>query len=117
MTNGLNVNQSVGLFFRDWEKIEEGETLTYNVSLYEDADLDKVRFFFFFFWCCRFLDVLILPLSRKVAWVFFFSPSVYGIRFFHVKILPFFSLNPLFFQHLKVKNPLERSSRDEYVFV
>ncbi|CAM9508566.1 unnamed protein product, partial [Sphacelaria rigidula] len=41
LTNGLNINQSVGLFFKDWEKIEEGETLTYNVSLYEDADLKK----------------------------------------------------------------------------
>lgn len=42
MSNALNVNSSVGLFFKDWVPIVEGETLEYEVSLYEDADLDKV---------------------------------------------------------------------------
>lgn len=36
------MNSSVGLFFRDWAKITEGETILYEVSLYEDADPDKV---------------------------------------------------------------------------
>ena len=43
MVNALNINATVGLFFRDWVEIREGETLEYEVSLYEDADLDKVR--------------------------------------------------------------------------
>ncbi|CAM9651759.1 unnamed protein product, partial [Choristocarpus tenellus] len=41
LSQGLNVNSSVGLFFKDWETIGEGETLEYTVSLYEGADLDK----------------------------------------------------------------------------
>lgn len=43
MVNALNINATVGLFFEDWVEIREGETLEYEVSLYEDADLDKVR--------------------------------------------------------------------------
>ena len=43
MVNSLNINATVGLFFEDWVEIREGETLEYEVSLYEDADLDKVR--------------------------------------------------------------------------
>lgn len=42
MTNALNINSSVGLFFRDWITITDGDTIEYEVSLYEDADLDKV---------------------------------------------------------------------------
>lgn len=42
MLTALNVNASVGLFFEDWVEISEGLTLEYEVSLYEDADLDKV---------------------------------------------------------------------------
>eukprot|EP00752_Nemacystus_decipiens_P002900 g2698.t1 len=41
MVNALNINATVGLFFEDWVEIREGETLEYEVSLYEDADLDK----------------------------------------------------------------------------
>ena len=43
MINALNINATVGLFFEDWVEIREGETLEYEVSLYEDADLDKVH--------------------------------------------------------------------------
>lgn len=43
MLTALNVNASVGLFFEDWVEISEGQTLEYEVSLYEDADLDKVK--------------------------------------------------------------------------
>lgn len=45
MTNALNVNASVGLFFKDWVPITEGDTIEYEVSLYKDADLDKVSVF------------------------------------------------------------------------
>ncbi|CAM9313629.1 unnamed protein product [Discosporangium mesarthrocarpum] len=41
LNQGLNVNSSVGLFFKDWETIGEDETLEYEVSLHEDADLEK----------------------------------------------------------------------------
>ncbi|CAM9425618.1 unnamed protein product [Ectocarpus fasciculatus] len=41
MINALNINATVGIFFEDWVEIREGETLEYEVSLYEDADLDK----------------------------------------------------------------------------
>lgn len=44
MINALNINSTVGIFFEDWVEISEGMTLEYEVSLYEDADLDKVRF-------------------------------------------------------------------------
>lgn len=43
MVNALNINATVGLFFKDWVEIREGEELEYEVSLHEDADLDKVR--------------------------------------------------------------------------
>ena len=43
MINALNINSTVGIFFEDWVEISEGMTLEYEVSLYEDADLDKVR--------------------------------------------------------------------------
>ena len=43
MINALNINSTVGIFFEDWVEISEGETLEYEVSLYEDADLDKVN--------------------------------------------------------------------------
>lgn len=42
MVNALNINATVGIFFQDWVDIQEGETLEYEVSLYEDADLTKV---------------------------------------------------------------------------
>lgn len=42
MINALNINSTVGIFFEDWVEIAEGQTLEYEVSLYEDADLDKV---------------------------------------------------------------------------
>lgn len=42
MVNALNINSTVGIFFEDWVEIREGDTLEYNVSLYEGADLDKV---------------------------------------------------------------------------
>lgn len=45
MVNALNINSTVGIFFKDWVDIESGETLEYEVSLYEDADTDKVMFF------------------------------------------------------------------------
>ncbi|CAN0357622.1 unnamed protein product, partial [Hapterophycus canaliculatus] len=32
---------SVGSYFEDWKEIYEGETIDFEVSLYEDADLDK----------------------------------------------------------------------------
>lgn len=66
MTNALNVNQSVGLYFQDWAKIEEGETIEYEVSLYEEADLDKVRNFFLFV-CFSFV--------RSFFFSSFFTPS------------------------------------------
>ena len=43
MINALNINSTVGIFFEDWVEISEGETLEYEVSLYEDADPDKVN--------------------------------------------------------------------------
>lgn len=46
MVNALNVNSTVGIFFKDWVDIVSGETLEYEVSLYEDADTDKVMFCF-----------------------------------------------------------------------
>ena len=42
MINALNINSTVGIFFEDWVEITEGDTLDYEVSLYEGADLDKV---------------------------------------------------------------------------
>lgn len=42
LSTALNVNSSVGLFFKDWIPIVEGETISYEVSLHEEADLDKV---------------------------------------------------------------------------
>lgn len=42
MINALNINSTVGIFFEDWVEISEGETIDYDVSLYEDADTDKV---------------------------------------------------------------------------
>lgn len=45
MVNALNINSTVGIFFMDWVDIEAGQTLEYNVSLYEDADTDEVIFF------------------------------------------------------------------------
>lgn len=42
MVNALNINATVGIFFEDWVDISEGETIDYEVSLYEDADLTKV---------------------------------------------------------------------------
>lgn len=42
MINALNINSTVGIFFEDWVEIREGETLEYDVSLYEDADTEKV---------------------------------------------------------------------------
>ena len=44
MVQALNINSTVGIFFKDWEEISEGETLEYEVSLYEDADTDKVLY-------------------------------------------------------------------------
>ncbi|CAM9547842.1 unnamed protein product [Ectocarpus sp. 6 AP-2014] len=41
MINALNINSTVGIFFEDWVEIREGETIDYDVSLYEDADTDK----------------------------------------------------------------------------
>lgn len=43
MINALNINSTVGIFFEDWVEISEGDTLEYEVSLYDGADLDKVR--------------------------------------------------------------------------
>lgn len=43
MINALNINSSVGIYFEDWKEIFEGETIDFEVSLYEDADLDKVQ--------------------------------------------------------------------------
>lgn len=42
MSNALNIGGTVGIFFEDWVEISEGETLEYEVSLHEEANLDKV---------------------------------------------------------------------------
>lgn len=44
MVDALNINATVGIFFDDWVEITEGETLEYEISLYEDADLTKVSY-------------------------------------------------------------------------
>lgn len=42
MFNALNINGTVGIFFKDWVEIAEADSIEYEVSLYEEADLDKV---------------------------------------------------------------------------
>ncbi|CAM9326926.1 unnamed protein product [Chrysoparadoxa australica] len=37
----LNVNGTVGLFFQDWAQIQEGQALTYNVTILPSADASK----------------------------------------------------------------------------